>query len=136
MIRRMRLTTILTPEQAGLLYDLVKEHRVAIVQKWALGIYYGLLVSLSQIDRSGGALLRGQPTVLDYFSGGDPVEATIIPASTHIAWLGVEAVPGPFWEPVGMLREVDLRSMVVYRARNPLAIVPLPAAVLPLLPLK
>lgn len=136
----MRFSPILNAEQAALLYRLVKEHRVAIVQEWSLGIYDGLLVSLARIDRGGGALLRHYPSVLDY--GGDIIEAAIIPASTYIAWPGI---PGPFWDLAAMLPELSVehhgrtmvwRPVTIYRATSPLAIVPLAAAVLPALPLK
>jgi hypothetical protein len=134
----MRFSCILTSDQAALLYDLVKEHRAAIVEKWAYGIYDGLRQSLMQIDRGGGAYLRSRPLVLDY--GGELIEATIMPEATYVAWPGVEKVPGPFLEPVAVAPELRVeqqgqglvwRPVSVYRTKKALAMIPLVAAVLP-----
>lgn len=131
----MRFSTILTSEQAAILYDLVKEHRVAIVQKLAPGIYHGLLLSLMRIDRGGGASLRQIP--LDF--GRGIVTAAIVPAATYIVWPGAHDVPGPFLDRVGTLpdlryQSLSLRPVILSRAKHPLAIVPLPPVVVPPLP--
>lgn len=47
--RAMRFSVILTPEQAGILYDLVEANRATIVGQWAFGVWDGLLYSLAQI---------------------------------------------------------------------------------------
>lgn len=135
----MRFSSVMTSEQAGLLYNLGKEHRAMVIARTSFGIYDGLLVSLSQIDRSGGALLRDRRSVLDY--GDGLIEAAIIPASTYIAWPGVASVPGAFLEPVGTvpdLRFQDLswRSVSLCRARDPVVMVPLPPVVVSPLPLR
>lgn len=134
----MRLTTILTSEQAALLYGLVKAHRAGIIEKWSPGIYDGLLLSLMQIDRGGGALSREHSRVLSY--GGDVVETAILPPSTYIAWRGAKTLPRPYWDLAAMLPRLSIKDEVVapvtvYRAIDPLAIIPLPAAVVPPLPL-
>lgn len=116
-----------------MLFDLVKDNRALIIARTSYGVFDGLLLSLAQIDRGGGALLRGT-SMLEY--GGNIIDAAIIPASTYIAWPGVKALPRPYWDFLGILPEIDPRSVTTYRARIPLAIVPLPAAVLPLLPLR
>lgn len=134
----MRFSTILTPDQAALLFDLVKEHRMPIVARRSYGVWDGLLMSLSQIDRGGGAFLRNRPSVLDY--GGDIIEATIIPPSTYIALLGIRAAPGPSWDLAFILPQLSVehegetkvwKPVTIYCTRNPLAVVPLAAAVLP-----
>jgi hypothetical protein len=125
----------MTSEQAELLFDLVKEHRAAIVAKRSPGVCDGLLLTLSQIDRSGGAILQEQS--LDY--GRNVVGATIVPPSQHLAWLGVATVPEPF-ECIGTLPHLSYKArfwqpVILCRAKKPLAMVPLPLAAL-LLPLK
>jgi hypothetical protein len=132
-----RFSTILTSEQAAFLFDLVKEHQTAIVGRTSRGIYDGFLMSLSQIDRGGGARLNDKP--LDY--GRGMVAGAIIGPATYSAWPGVTDVPKLF-EPVGVLPVVTYRSLFwkevsLYRTRMPLAIIPLPpVVVMPPLPLK
>jgi hypothetical protein len=126
----------MTSEQAALLYDLVKEHRPAIVGRTSAGIWDGLLISLAQIARGGGAALREQP--LDY--GRGVVSAAIIPPATHLVWLGAETIPEPF-HPVGELPPLTYKATVwrpvsLCRVREPLAVLRLPPAVLPPLPLR
>ena len=134
----MRFSLILTSEQASILYGVAKSQQVAIEQKWSPGIYDGLLLSLMHIDRGGGALLR--PSVLDY--GGDLVEATIVPPyDSYVVWRGTKTVPRPYWDLAAMLPELSIREVVlapatVYRATDPLAIIPLAPAIAPLLPLR
>lgn len=123
----MRFTPILTSEQAATLFDLVKEHRAAIVGRTSAGIWDGLLVSLAQIDRGGGALLRGVPIY-----GGNVTEAAILPVDTYVAWPGITTVPGPFLD----LAEIPDRPLTICRTKIPLALVPLPPAALPPLPLR
>lgn len=82
----------MTSDQAEFLFDLVKEHRAAIVAKRSFGVWDGLLLSLSQIDRGGGALLRDRLTVLDY--GGDVIEAAIIPPRPTLPGRGSRPFPG------------------------------------------
>ena len=131
----MRLT-ILTSEQAALLYDLVKEHRPAIIQRWSFGIYDSLLLSLMQIDRGGGALLRNQP--LDYGSG--MVGAAICPPTTYIVSPSFDSVTVPFLEPVERLPDLRFQCLSwrpkFFRAKKHLAVLPLPATITPPLPLR
>jgi hypothetical protein len=128
----------MSSEQAGFLFDEVKEREPVIIAKRSYGYWDGLLRSLSQIDRGGGALLRNCATALNY--GGDVIGAAIIPASTYIAWPGIKTVPGPFWDLAMMLPELSIehqgqrivwKPVTFYRATSPLAIVPLAAVVLP-----
>lgn len=138
-----RFSTILTMEQARILFDLVKDNRISIVAQWKLGIYDGLLMSLACIDRSGGALLPSSESLLDYFRG-DPVEATIVPASSYIALPGRKALPGgTYLNLAAKVPEFHVeqlgetwRSLAIYRAMDPLAVIPLMPTKLPQLPLK
>jgi hypothetical protein len=122
----------MTSEQAAFLYDLVQEHHAAIVAKRSPGVFDGLLVSLAQIDRGGGAILREQP--FDY--GPNVVGALIVPRTQHLAWLGVASVPELF-ETIGTLPHLSYRATFwqpvnLCRPRDPLAMLPLSAAALPL----
>jgi hypothetical protein len=124
-----RFTLIQTSEQAGFLYELVKERRSAIIERTSFGFYDGLLMSCAQIDRGGGALLRNQP--LDY--GRGMIEAAIIAPATYSVWPGVAAVPKLF-EAVGVLPLVTYGSLfwkevTLFRTRMPLVIIPLPPVV-------
>ena len=137
----VRFTTILTSEQAWILYGLVKEHRAAIIEGWSPGIYDGLLVSLMQIDRGGGAGLRnpyGREQGLHY--GMEIIEAAIIPPSTYIVSRSIRTVPRPYWDLAATLPELSIMDhgetkvvspVTVYRATDPLAVIPLTASVLP-----
>lgn len=139
---KIRLGCVMTPDQAELLYDLVKEHREAIIARRSFGILDGLLQALAQIDRGGGAYVRDR--ILHY--GGELIEAGIIPASMQIAWLGARApIPAPYWDVTATVPRLSLeyqgQKMVwqpvsICRATGPLAIVPLATAVLPPLPLR
>jgi hypothetical protein len=140
----MRFSTILTSSQAATLFDLVQEHRKAIIDRSSFGVLDGLLVALAQIDRGGGACVRGWPYT--WPAGPDftnIIDAAIIPASTYLAWPGVKALPGSsWWDLAGMLPELSVydmgqamvfRPLTIYRSRKPLAIIPLEAARLPVL---
>jgi hypothetical protein len=134
----MRFSTILSSEQAAILYDLVKANRVILTDKWALGMADGLLTSLADIDRGGGACVRGFP--YSWPSSPDHlglIEAAIIPACSYVAWLGATIVPGvAWWELAGTFPEllVDglvFRPVTIYRASKPLVLIPIEAAKLP-----
>lgn len=140
----MRFSPILTSEQARMLFDLVSESREKIIGRWSFGIFNGLQIALMRIDRGGGALLRNEPTVLDY---GYAVEAAVVPPETVIACPGVQAVPRAFWNLAGMLprgglgggilpREDLPQPVTIYRAKDPLVVLPLVPTIVPLLPLK
>jgi hypothetical protein len=137
----MRFSSVMTCEQARVLYDLVKEHHSAITAKWAAGVCDGLLTALAQIDRGGGACVRGWP--YSWPSAPDHaniIEAAIIPACTYIGWPGVTAVPGSWWDFGAMLPELSIqddghlvvfRPITFYRATRPLALIPIEATQLP-----
>jgi hypothetical protein len=135
-----RFSTILTSEQAAILYDLVKANKEVLVSKWADGVFYGLLQALTNIDRSGGAYIHDR--ALSYGSG--LVEAAIIPASTYIAWPGAKApIPTSYWDVAALAPRLDCEyrgqkliwePVSVYRVMVPLVIAPLPTVILPLLP--
>lgn len=132
-----RFATILTSEQAGILYDLVEANREALVSKWGFGVFDGLLQSLTNIERGGGAYVRDR--ALGY--GSELVEAAIIPPSTYIAWLGVRtSMPAPCWDVTALVPQLCIENrgqklvwepVSVCRARSPLVIAPLAPAVLP-----
>lgn len=111
-----------------MLYDLVKEHQMAIIKRTSFGVWDGLRVSLMQIDRGGGALVR------DY--SRDVIDAAIVPPKSYIFWQGVRTVPRPYWDLAAMLPELSIKDEVVapvtvYRATDLLAIMPFRPAVLP-----
>ena len=130
----MRFSTVLTSEQAAILYDLVKEHRAAMIERWAKGMYEGLLMSLAYIDRGGGATLVGEshrwPSVVEY---RNPIAAAVIPASSYIAWPGVTAVPEPFEQtetsPELSFGRMVFRPVILSKTSVPLAVIPLAVAV-------
>jgi hypothetical protein len=130
----MRFSTILTSEQAAMLYDLVKEHRVAIVERTSFGILDGLLIALAQIDRGGGAVLCDRPVEFDW--GRDVVEVAVLPRSSYITCPGARPVPRPYWN-LAIAPYKDRQPVIMYEATDPLVVVPLVAAVVPpLLPLR
>jgi hypothetical protein len=125
----MRLSIILTSGQAAMLYDLVKEHEPAITARTSLGIYDGLLYALMQIDRGGGALVR-------HSYGSSVVDAAIVSPSTYFVWQGARTIPRPYWDLHAMLPELTIKDQViapatVYRALDPLALMPFAPTVLP-----
>jgi hypothetical protein len=129
----MRFSTVLTSEQAAMLYDLVKEHRVAIVERTSFGILDGLLIALAQIDRGGGAVLCDRPVVFDW--GRDVIEAAVLPRSSYITCPGARPVSRPYWN-LAIPRK-DRQPVIMYEATDPLVVVPLVAVVVPpLLPLR
>ena len=120
-----------------MLYDLVKEHRPAIIKRSSFGIYDGLLLSLMEIDRGGGASLRH--ITLDV-GRGIVVPAAIVPSAAYIVSPLVETLPGPFLEPISTLPDLRFQCLSwrpsFFRVKKTMAIVPLAAVALPALPRK
>jgi hypothetical protein len=52
----------LTVDQAQILHHIVREHRIAITDRWSPGVSEGLLAALCDIEDAGGAYIRKLPS--------------------------------------------------------------------------